>query len=308
LKKNLLTYNTKAFAKVNLHLEVLNKRSDLFHNIFSFNASLDLYDRISIKRLKLLSNPENLVIKIQSLKGKFSGIIRSIAIEDNLIAKAAKAFFRHIGKSAEIIFSIEKNIPAGAGLGGGSSDAAAVLRLLNDYFRRIGEEISETELNSLGVSIGADVPYCLTGGYAFCEGIGDRIEPIDGKLNYSVLLVYPDIEINTGNAYNLLKRGDQQKITDSEIRVKKELFRKGLLNGSLKNFRNILYNDFEEPVFISNPLLKNLKDRMMEFEPDYTAMTGSGSCIYGLFSDNRKLKKAGNAIKKSAKVIVTGFI
>ena len=158
-----MTYNTKAFAKVNLHLEVLNKRSDLFHNIFSFNASLDIFDQLILKRLNIFNkNSGDILIDIHPEGGEYSELIASIENRDNLITKAIKSYLDRIGKSAEISLSIEKNIPAGAGLGGGSSDAATALRLLNNYFIKENKGLSESELLKLGASIGADIPYCLS--------------------------------------------------------------------------------------------------------------------------------------------------
>ena len=174
-----MTYSAKAYAKVNLHLEVLNKRSDFYHNIFSFNASLDIFDRLTFKRLNVFNKKSgDISIDIQPEGGEYHDIIISIRNEDNLISKAIKAYLNRIGKSASISIAVEKNIPAGAGLGGGSSDAAAALKLINSYFTDKNEGLAENELRQIGAKIGADIPYCLSGGFAICEGTGDIIEDL----------------------------------------------------------------------------------------------------------------------------------
>jgi len=304
-----LTYKARAYAKVNLHLEVLNKRSDSYHNIFSLNASLDLFDRLTFKRLNISNNKlKDIVIDIRPDGGEYADIIQSIATEDNLITKAVKTYLNRIGKSGEFLIHIEKNIPAGAGLGGGSSDAAAALRLLNNFFIKSNEGLLETELLWLGASLGADIPYCLSGGFAICEGIGDIVNKVDGKLNYWILAANCGIIVNTGKAYNALKRDSKIIIGETELEKKKKLFKEGIKKGNIENFKDILKNDFEEPVFSEHNILKNLKNEIGEFKPEYVTMTGSGSTIIGIFKDKRNIEKALERLSKKAKVIITKFL
>ena len=138
-----MTHKVRAFAKVNLHLEVLNKRSDSYHNIFSLNASLDLSDRLTFKRLNISNKFKDIQIDIDPDGGRWEDVLSSVPVKDNLITRAVKLYLRRIDKSGEIIIAVEKNIPAGAGMGGGSSDAAAALRLLNNYFMMSNEGLSE---------------------------------------------------------------------------------------------------------------------------------------------------------------------
>ncbi|MBN2401471.1 MAG: 4-(cytidine 5'-diphospho)-2-C-methyl-D-erythritol kinase [Spirochaetes bacterium] len=303
-----MTYKARAFAKVNLHLEVLNKRSDLYHNIFSLNASLDLFDRLTFKRLNISNKFKDVRITIHPEGGECADALSSIETEDNLITKAVKAYLSRVKKTGEISVSIEKNIPAGAGMGGGSSDAAAALRLLNNYFADSNESLSEHELLQIGFKIGADVPYCLNGGYALCEGIGEIIENIEGKLKYWVLIANCGIKINTSSAYKSLNRGTDSIYKKIEIEEKKAIIKEGIKKGNINSFKNILKNDFESTVFSDHPELKNLKQMIAEYEPEYTAMTGSGSSIIGLFKNKQKAKSAQKALNKKAKIIVTKFL
>ncbi|MFH0975191.1 MAG: 4-(cytidine 5'-diphospho)-2-C-methyl-D-erythritol kinase [Spirochaetota bacterium] len=303
-----MTDTVRANAKVNLHLEVLNKRSDSYHNIFSLNASLDLFDRLTFKRLTISEKCSDIRIDVHADGGVYADIISSIAVEDNLITKAVKLYLSRTGKTGEISVLVEKNIPSGAGLGGGSSDAAAALRLLNAHCSKLNVGLEESELLKLGAELGADVPYCLCGGYAVCRGIGDEIEGIEGKLKYWVLLANCGIMVNTGKAYKALKRENNTPVNEPEIKKKKALFKEGIKQRNINIFKDILKNDFEDPVFSEYPEIRNLKNELADYNPDYAAMTGSGSTVIGLFKDKRRAEIAKDALSKKAKVIIAKFV
>lgn len=304
-----MTHKARAYAKVNLHLEVLNKRKDFFHNIFSLNANLDLFDRITFKRLIVFNKkPEDISIDIHPSGGEYADLIASMAPEDNLITKAIKAYLGRIGKSAEITILIEKNIPAGAGLAGGSSDAAAVLKLLNNYIVRSNEALPEYELNSIGAKIGADVPYCIKGGFAFCEGIGEIVQQINGSLKYWVLVAMPGISVNTAKAYGELKRTETLSILKEDVETKKNIFRQGLLERKIDKFKHLLRNDFEIPIFNSYPVLKSIKEKIADYKPEHVFMTGSGSAIIGLFIRKKDALAVCDQLKKNINATVTKFL
>jgi 4-diphosphocytidyl-2-C-methyl-D-erythritol kinase len=304
-----LTHTVRANAKVNLHLEVLSKRSDSYHNIFSLNASLDLFDRLTFKELNIFKNNSgDIFIEIHPDGGEFANLISSIPAEENLINKAVKSYLSRIGKSGEISISVEKNIPAGAGFGGGSSDAAAALKLLNDYFIQSGEGLPEHELSGLAAGLGADVPYCLAGGFAFCEGIGEILEKIEGNLKFCILTANCGISVNTAKAYRALNRSADELHTESEIKDKKALFREGIQKGNINIFKHILKNDFELPVFSEYPELGEIKKIISGYGPEYVTMTGSGSSIIGLFKDKAKALDAKKGLEHKAKVLITEFL
>ncbi len=303
-----MTYKARAYAKVNLHLEVLNRRSDLYHDIFSLNASLDLFDRLTFKRLNISNKFDDVQVNIHPEGGEWPDIFSSVAEEDNLITKAVKYYMGRIKKSGEISIAVEKNIPAGAGMGGGSSDAAAALRLLNNFFIRSNEGLSEDELLRLGAKVGADIPYCLCGGYAICEGIGDTVEKIEGKLKYWVLIANCGIKINTASAYKALNRGRNSYFNKTEIEEKKYQFKNGIKKGNIDSFKYILKNDFESPAFSDHPELKEIKNAISGYKPEYVTMTGSGSSIIGLFKNKSDAKKAKTGISKTAKIVIAKFL
>ncbi len=296
---------TKAYAKVNLHLEVLNRRTDGYHNIFTLMASVDLFDLLKLTNIKLHDEHERVVVDIVPSGGEFAELINGIPTEDNIISRAVRAYLREIGKSGDVTISIEKNIPAGAGLGGGSSDAAAVLRLLNGYVKKM----SDNELMCTASSVGADVPFCVKGGYAICEGIGDRVENIDGGIDCWALIANNDIHIDTGKAYNALGRQLEFEVNLAEMARMKELMRKSLKTGDLKQLWPHLKNDFEHVVFEEYPEIKMSKDLISEHNPDAIFMTGSGSSVVGLFEDYNTAKSANTKLRKSVqRVFFTKFL
>ena len=172
----------KAYAKINLHLEILNKREDGYHNILSIMAKTELFDLLKLEKINLYDKKAiETKVSIKNSGGIFKDEIDKIPENDNLITKAVLSYLDKINKSAEIEFSITKNIPTGAGLGGGSSDAASALKILNKNIMGLNDE----ELFDIGKKIGADVPYCLVNTPAICEGIGERTKTKRGKTQIS---------------------------------------------------------------------------------------------------------------------------
>lgn len=176
-------------AKINIGLWVTGKRPDGYHDIFTFMHTINLYDRIFIKpssrtTIKTsMSDPE-------------------LEDEKNIIFRAIVEFENYTGLREEFEIFVEKNIPLGAGLGGGSSNAAAVIKFLNDYFEH---PLSENELAEVARKVGADVTFFLKGGFALAEGIGDRITPLENPEKLDIFIVYPDIKSNTKTVYSNVK-------------------------------------------------------------------------------------------------------
>lgn len=268
-------------------------------------GSVELFDLLKLENLYVLNPEREIRIRIISSGGMNAGIMDTLTPEENLITKAARAYLKRAGISAEVTISLEKNIPAGAGLGGGSSDAAATLRLLNRHLGKMGPG----DLAKAGAVLGADVPYCLGGGFALCEGTGDRIEKIQGTLGGWVLIAHNDIHVDTRWAYGRLDGNRCASCHEQSIEEKKDRFRKGLAKGNIRLFRDILRNDFEQPVFQEYPALRSLKEQIEGFRPDYVAMTGSGSSLVGIFPDRKKALNAKRALKgKVRQVCVYRFV
>lgn len=296
--------SVKACAKINLHLEVLNKRDDGYHNIFSVMAQVDLHDLLKLEKADIRHSEGNVQVFINNAGGLNASVIDAISPQDNLISRAAHLMMKKRGYSGELTFSIEKNIPAGAGLGGGSSDAAMTFRLLDEHL-----EAGDSRLMEFGASIGADVPYNMVGGFAICEGIGNIVEPLKGGLDYNVLVVNRGIHVETGLAYRMLNRSVTTKYDETDTASKKERIRQSIKTRSLEPIKDMLMNHFEGPVFQMYPELKVLKEEILGLGAEFAMMTGSGSTMIGLFNDEKIAQAAEKCLKKKAQLaMLTKFL
>jgi 4-diphosphocytidyl-2-C-methyl-D-erythritol kinase len=265
----------KAYAKINLHLEVLNKRPDSYHNICSIMAKINIFDLLQLEGCELC-NPNTIDITIRCIGGQNAAIVKELPIEQNLITKAIRLYCStaHIG--SRVTIAIQKEIPSGAGLGGGSADAAAALMLCNNVFNKF----SHNELMALAAEIGADVPFCLNGHIALCEGKGEIVTPLKKiPLPDSVVIVFNDIHSSTKEAYTALMRSFAPVLSKKDAVL--SLWDKNDVVALLKIFQN----DFQEILFDSNPQLKGIYLALQGFAPDFIQMTGSGSALFALFSD-----------------------
>lgn len=257
----------KAFAKINLTLDVTGILENGYHSIASVMQTISLYDEISVGK------NDSGEIRLYSDGGEYADGMP--LDERNTCHKAAKVFLEKIGFRQGVDIHIKKNIPSQAGLGGGSSDAATVLRLMNKLFEA---DLSFDELQKIAIEIGADVPFLVTGGCALCEGMGEILTPIEKGLEGYVLLVKPDFGISTPEAYRLF---DEKKLpygSSSEAVMK---------SGS---FSGLLSNDLEKAV--ANPEIEEIKRRLVRLGASDSLMTGSGSCVYGLFEDKKVAENA----------------
>ncbi len=303
-----MTDSIRAHAKVNLHLEVLNRRDDGYHAIVSLMASVALHDLLKLDEstVREFSGGIDIAVAVRSAGGTHGGVIDAIPAHENLIARAATLYCQRAGLNGTAAYSIVKNIPAGAGLGGGSSDAAAALKLINGRLGRFTDE----DLAGIGVMIGADVPYCLTGGFAICRGIGEIIMPVPGKLNSWVLVINDGIHVDTGAAYRSLQRGVAID-TAREAEVGKTIRRltAALFSGSLEELKETVKNDFETPVFSRHPLIGRIKEELYGCGAGLAIMTGSGSSVVGLFAEKDAAERAQARLgKKYREAILTRFV
>ncbi len=254
----------QAPAKVNLSLHIIAKRSDGYHELDTVMQKLDLVDTLTLRRLEMpgiqLSCPDSDLPENDS----------------NLVWQAAVAFLEETELAHEcgVALTLEKNIPVAAGLGGGSSDAAAVLTGLNRLFQT---GLAEETLLSLGKSLGADVPFFVVSHPAVhATGIGDRMTPHDSLSNCSLLLVNPGFSVSTAWVYKnfTLTRADKDSnLSDSRKNVS--------LNGQVCP----LYNDLEAVTIAHYPELKGLKRFMLDNGASDALMSGSGPTVFGIFPD-----------------------
>ena len=264
LKKN-------SYAKLNFGLQVLNKRADGFHNINSVFIRINLHDKMRFS----VSNDF-------SINSNFS-----IPEKENIIYKTLEVLSGHFDKDLfKLKIDLDKKIPAGAGLGGGSSNAAETIKACNELFDLKTEK---DELNELASKIGSDVPFFLRDTAAIGKSKGEVLEPFNFKLPYHILIVYPNIHISTPNAYKMLNRNE---VPRNEINFKTFLNKFVLERMQLQKS---IINDFEEPVFALHPELRRIKDVLYDVGSEFAIMSGSGSSVFGLFNDLQKAEKAAES-------------
>ena len=274
-----VTYRVKSPAKINLGLRVLSKRKDGYHNIETIFYPVNLFDYVTVKIAPSNEKGNRLDIKINSN-------IDKIRNKENICYKTVQLFFKKfkISGAYRIQIKLRKNIPIGAGLGGGSSNAASVLILLAKYFNI---SIKRREVLRLAQILGSDVPFFLLGKPAYAESRGEKLTVLPRfKIKHKILIVYPKIHISTKWAYNTLR----VKSKKAKVKKLKEVKRFGLEKpGSFKN-------DFEKVVFEKYPEIKSIKDKMYDLGAVFSSMSGSGSAVYGLL-DNKSIKQAGKYFK-----------
>lgn len=272
----------KAPAKINLGLKVINKREDGFHNIETIFYPVKLFDELYINISPAKRNTNSVLIKTSN---KVLPTDRT-----NICFKAIEAFFKVfcIKDLFSINIELKKNIPVGGGLGGGSSDAASIIKYLISYFN-INIKDKRKEIMDVALSVGSDVPFFLILKPCFAKGRGEIIKKLDEfELNeYKILLVNPNLHVSTKWAFENL--GYQTGVV-SESRLSEV---KKFDSGSVE----ILKNDFEEIVFNKYTELEIIKKELTEFGAEFSSLSGSGATMFGLFKDYDAVKKANNYYK-----------
>ncbi len=272
----------KANCKINLTLDVTGKREDGYHLVSMIMQSLDLCDTVEITKSDKIS--------VFCDKGEVP------CDESNIAFKAAKLFFKknNIEGGAEI--KITKRIPVAAGLAGGSADGAAVLKGLNDLYET---NKSENELMEAGLEIGADVPFCIMGGTALAEGIGEILTPLKPFENVVVCLAKPNFSVSTPKAYGEIDRTPPKNHPDNKRVIR------AIEEGNLKEVCNGLINVFEEVTRKEHPEIDEIKNVMLSKGALGAAMSGSGPSVYGIFDSVEKAQDACNALKEKMFCTVT---
>ncbi len=256
----------QAHAKINLDLRVLGKRPDGYHELRTIFQTISLADEIG---LAFEPAPETRVV-----------IEGNVDIEDNLIARAARLFLAENGIAGTVRCELRKHIPMGAGLGGGSSDAAAVLRAMPAL---TGIPTPQRKLHAMAAQLGSDVPFFLYGGTAVGIGRGDEIFPLPPAPELYGLLVTPDIHVSTAEAYRALSA----RLDPDQAAQKREQFGELVWSLDLRQARN----DFEAAVFELHPELARIRETLAGAGAILARMTGSGSAIFGLFEEPPQIAK-----------------
>ncbi len=255
-------------AKINLFLEVEGKRKDGYHNITTLFLKVGLYDRISFKK------------RDKGIKLECRHSLIPDNPQDNLVYRAASLMHKRLSKDKGIEIHLEKNIPVGAGLGGGSSDAAATLLALNDIW---GLKLSTKELCLLGKKLGADVPLFLMPDTAvLAKGIGDRLKPIKLRKKFWIVLINPGIFVSTKDIYGAIPGS----LTKTGFDVK--LLIHALRNADIVTIGKTLFNRLESVAFKKHKLLAKVKQKVSALGVRAVLMSGSGSVIFGILREREE--------------------
>ena len=278
-------YTDLAYGKINLHLDVLNRMENGYHNVESIMQSVSLCDKITLKIDNLPENEECIIEIITS-------DVKIPNDKTNLVYKCAKKLLDYTGiRAKKCFFTIEKNIPIAAGMAGGSSDGASAMRLLNTA---LGNVLSYDELCVLGAQVGADIPFCLTGGTCICRGIGEKITPINAFKDVYLVSAIDYSSVSTHLAFSML---DERFGVDCTSSKSIEDMVNTIENNNVSSVANLLYNKFEEVIIPINKNVQKIKDIMMENGALGALMSGSGPSVFGIFMDENSQKKACEALK-----------
>ncbi|MEX6587613.1 4-(cytidine 5'-diphospho)-2-C-methyl-D-erythritol kinase [Paraclostridium bifermentans] len=256
----------KSRAKVNLSIDVLGKREDGYHLVEMIMQTIDLYDKLKITEIE----ENSILIKSNSLDIPLN--------EDNIMYKAVNLLKNQFNVEKGIEISIEKNIPVAAGMAGGSSNAAAVLVGLNKLWN-LG--LSENELKNIGLKLGADVPFCITGGSALAEGIGEELTNIKGlPEDLNILVCKPNIFVSTKEVYQSLNMDKVKR------RPKNKELIDALQKEDVKFISENMVNVLEEVTSLKYSEIGQIEDIMIKNKALGSMMSGSGPTVFGLF-DNK---------------------
>lgn len=277
----------KAYAKVNISLDIVGKREDGYHLLKMIMQNIDLYDEVEIKKQKQ-------GIQITCNKSYVP------TDERNLAYKAAQLFMEKYNIQSGVSINIDKNIPVSAGLAGGSTDAAAVLKLMNKLF-----DINATnnELMELGLKLGADIPYCIEGGTALCEGIGEIITPLKPFRDKILVLVKPSFGVSTKEVYKGFDLSRVKKHPETEKLIT------AMANDDLNQVAYNMKNLLENVTLKKHKILIKLKDDMDRCGSIGSMMSGSGPTVFAFFDDILKAQRCYEKMKeKYSEVFITRTI
>lgn len=272
----------KAYAKINLLLDIINKRNDGYHDLFMIMQSIGIYDTVTITQTK----SKDITISCN---------INDIPLDKGNIAyKSAAAFFESTNiNNSGINIDIVKRIPHAAGMAGGSADGAAVLVALNELY---GAGLSDDELCKIGVKIGADVPFCIKGGTLLAQGIGDVLSKVKPLRKCCILIAKPACSVNTAYAY---KQFDECGKTHTPDKL-------GMLcaiqNRDLAEICSKMENVFEQFIAVDNKV--EIKDVMRKNGALGVCMSGSGPTVFGIFEDKQLAENAASQLKSFADDII----
>lgn len=270
-----MKYN--AYAKINLGLDVIRKREDGYHEVRMIMQNIGIHDELDFEKVK----ESGIWINVNKAPLPTN--------KSNLIYKAAKLLMDEFGITEGLKVNLTKNIPIAAGLAGGSTDAAATMKAVNDIWK-LG--LDNKQLRERGVKIGADVPYCIMQGTAISEGIGEILTPLPNCPKCYALIAKPPISVSTKYVYEHLKIDD---LVHPNI--------DGIIDGIKKKdiylLSDNLGNVLESVTVNKYPVIEDIKELMMEKGALNALMSGSGPTVFGLFDSKEKLSSAAKTVRNS---------
>lgn len=279
----------RAYAKINLGLDVLRRRPDGYHEVKMVMQTVDIYDDL------FLEKTEKPGVELQIEGSELT------AGKDNLICRAAELFMEEKGIAGGVKIRLVKRIPIAAGMAGGSSDAAATLRGMNELWET---GCSAQELQKLGVRLGADIPYCVVGGTMLSEGIGEILTPLPAPPECVLLIAKPEISVSTKFVYENLHADTLKSHPDIDGMV--EAIRRGQLEGITERMGNVL----ETVTTKTYPVIEEIKTVMKEKGAENALMSGSGPTVFGIFGRKEQAEEAAAILRErdlAKQVFVTAF-
>lgn len=274
------TIMLKAYAKINIGLDVLGKREDGYHEVRMIMQTIRLYDKLNMKKL----NKDEIVIK--------TNLAYLPTNENNLVYRAIQMLKDEFNIKQGVYVELQKHIPVAAGLAGGSSDAAAALIGMNRLFQL---KLTTTDLMQRAVKLGADIPYCILGGTALSEGIGEVLTPLAPMPNAYILIAKPPINVSTKYVYENLILDEKTNHPDIDGIME------AINSKDLCGVTNRLSNVLESVTIDRYPVIQEIKDTMIEFGAMNALMSGSGPTVFGVFDDLNLAKKAFYQLKVQGK-------
>jgi len=265
----------KSPGKINLRLDVLGKRHDGYHDLRMLNSSVSIFDDIEIEIID-----KGIEIICENDPTVPSG-------EENIVFQATKEIMAYSNKNVGVRITINKNIPAGAGMGGGSSNAAAVLMGLNQLLK---VQLSKEKLMSIGLRFGADIPFFMYGAPAIATGVGENLTKVKKLPKMPLVIIFPNQVVSTGAVYEKYRQEDVSGANDDlpdEYTSKKAVLK-------------VLNNDLESVTGKQYPIINELKELLVKNGAMGAQMTGSGPCVFGIFSDKEKAEKAFKKLQPKA--------
>ena len=271
------TIHLKSPAKINVGLNVIRKRDDGFHDIETIFYPINIFDELTFEKadsFHFTSNNKDLE-----------------SDSNNLIIKAKILLEQFSGKKINVKISLNKNIPIGAGLGGGSSNCASTLLSLNELYNL---NIDENKLRKIALQLGSDVPFFINPKPSIASSRGEILNEINFKINFPILIVNPGIHVSTKWAFENLK------VKQPEFRLTEMISEKTF---SFETMKDKISNDFEKIVFNKYPEIADIKSKMYKLGALFSLMTGTGSTVFGIFKTINDIQKAKNNFNKYYSII-----